>query len=67
MRKGSGAWLGVPEAEAAGMGATQEEGKMATEGGGCCLRPFSCEQGLLSRPDGSAAFLQGEPGLGASP
>ncbi|XP_053908878.1 exosome complex component RRP46 isoform X1 [Cuculus canorus] len=29
------------------------------ESGGCCLRPFSCEQGLLSRPDGSAAFLQG--------
>ncbi|NXR10064.1 EXOS5 protein, partial [Semnornis frantzii] len=26
----------------------------------CCLRPFSCEQGLLSRPDGSAAFLQGD-------
>ncbi|KAM6032834.1 exosome complex component RRP46 [Theristicus caerulescens] len=35
-----------------------EEEKMA--GGGCCLRPFSCEQGLLSRPDGSAAFLQGD-------
>ncbi|NXW26190.1 EXOS5 protein, partial [Circaetus pectoralis] len=34
--------------------------KMATAGGGCCLRPFSCEQGLLSRPDGSAAFLQGD-------
>ncbi|NXJ58753.1 EXOS5 protein, partial [Spizaetus tyrannus] len=34
--------------------------KMATEAGGCCLRPFSCEQGLLSRPDGSAAFLQGD-------
>ncbi|XP_074876303.1 exosome complex component RRP46 [Buteo buteo] len=42
------------------MAATQEEGKMATEGVGCCLRPFSCEQGLLSRPDGSAAFLQGD-------
>ncbi|XP_065511150.1 exosome complex component RRP46 [Caloenas nicobarica] len=28
-------------------------------GGGCSLRPFSCEQGLLSRPDGSAAFVQG--------
>ncbi|NWI89101.1 EXOS5 protein, partial [Pitta sordida] len=26
----------------------------------CRLRPFSCEQGLLSRPDGSAAFLQGD-------
>ncbi|XP_025908531.1 exosome complex component RRP46-like, partial [Nothoprocta perdicaria] len=25
-----------------------------------CLRPFSCEQGLLSRPDGSAAFVQGD-------
>ncbi|KAM9514309.1 exosome complex component RRP46 isoform 2-T2 [Guaruba guarouba] len=28
-------------------------------GSGCCLRPFSCELGPLSRPDGSAAFLQG--------
>ncbi|NWS50479.1 EXOS5 protein, partial [Probosciger aterrimus] len=27
---------------------------------GCCLRPFSCELGPLSRPDGSAAFLQGD-------
>uniref|UniRef100_A0A8C0U140 Uncharacterized protein n=1 Tax=Cyanistes caeruleus TaxID=156563 RepID=A0A8C0U140_CYACU len=25
----------------------------------CRLRPFSCELGLLSRPDGSATFLQG--------
>ncbi|NXN95663.1 EXOS5 protein, partial [Rhinopomastus cyanomelas] len=30
------------------------------EAEGCCLRPFSCEQGLLSRPDGSAAFVQGD-------
>ncbi|KAK2510441.1 hypothetical protein Q9233_017737 [Columba guinea] len=29
--------------------------------GGCGLRPFSCEQALLSRPDGSAAFVQGVP------
>ncbi|XP_064260121.1 exosome complex component RRP46 [Passer domesticus] len=28
--------------------------------GQCRLRPFSCELGLLSRPDGSAAFLQGD-------
>ncbi|XP_027734942.1 exosome complex component RRP46 [Empidonax traillii] len=33
---------------------------MAEPGGQCRLRPFSCEQGLLSRPDGSAAFLQGD-------
>ncbi|NXB45930.1 EXOS5 protein, partial [Leucopsar rothschildi] len=26
----------------------------------CRLRPFSCELGLLSRPDGSATFLQGD-------
>ncbi|XP_064359088.1 exosome complex component RRP46 isoform X2 [Dromaius novaehollandiae] len=36
--------------------AAEEDG----DGDGCCLRPFSCEQGLLSRPDGSAAFVQGE-------
>ncbi|NXJ15510.1 EXOS5 protein, partial [Odontophorus gujanensis] len=30
------------------------------EAAGCSLRPFSCEQGLLSRPDGSAAFVQGD-------
>ncbi|OWK59655.1 Exosome complex component RRP46 [Lonchura striata] len=28
--------------------------------GPCRLRRFSCELGLLSRPDGSAAFLQGD-------
>ncbi|XP_074872413.1 exosome complex component RRP46 [Carettochelys insculpta] len=33
---------------------------MGSEPGGCALRPFSCELGLLSRPDGSAAFLQGD-------
>ncbi|KYO26310.1 exosome complex component RRP46 [Alligator mississippiensis] len=27
---------------------------------GCALRPFAVEQGLLSRPDGSAAFVQGD-------
>ncbi|XP_064296155.1 exosome complex component RRP46 isoform X2 [Phalacrocorax carbo] len=42
------------------MMAAKEEDKMAVAGDGCCLRPFSCEQGLLSRPDGSAAFLQGD-------
>nr|XP_033810857.1 exosome complex component RRP46 [Geotrypetes seraphini] len=26
----------------------------------CCLRVFACEQNLLSRPDGSASFLQGD-------
>ncbi|XP_043918676.1 exosome complex component RRP46 isoform X1 [Protopterus annectens] len=25
-----------------------------------CLRPFGCEQNLLSRPDGSASFFQGD-------
>uniref|UniRef100_A0A0U1RPX0 Exosome component 5 n=1 Tax=Mus musculus TaxID=10090 RepID=A0A0U1RPX0_MOUSE len=25
----------------------------------CSLRHFACEQNLLSRPDGSASFLQG--------
>nr|XP_039321584.1 exosome complex component RRP46 isoform X2 [Saimiri boliviensis boliviensis] len=28
-------------------------------GPGCSLRHFACEQNLLSRPDGSASFLQG--------
>ncbi|EDL24246.1 exosome component 5, isoform CRA_a [Mus musculus] len=26
----------------------------------CSLRHFACEQNLLSRPDGSASFLQGD-------
>lgn len=30
------------------------------QGPGCSLRHFACEQNLLSRPDGSASFLQGE-------
>ena len=29
-------------------------------GPGCSLRHFACEQNLLSRPDGSASFLQGK-------
>ncbi|XP_006900980.1 PREDICTED: exosome complex component RRP46 [Elephantulus edwardii] len=29
-------------------------------GSGCSLRHFACEQNLLSRPDGSASFLQGD-------
>lgn len=33
--------------------------EVAEEAAGCSLRPFSCEQGLLSRPDGSATFVQG--------
>ncbi|XP_015706029.1 exosome complex component RRP46 [Coturnix japonica] len=32
----------------------------AEEAAGCSLRPFSCEQGPLSRPDGSATFVQGD-------
>uniref|UniRef100_A0A8C5UQX2 Exosome component 5 n=1 Tax=Microcebus murinus TaxID=30608 RepID=A0A8C5UQX2_MICMU len=28
-------------------------------GPGCSLRHFACEQNLLSRPDGSASFMQG--------
>uniref|UniRef100_H3BFT4 Exosome component 5 n=1 Tax=Latimeria chalumnae TaxID=7897 RepID=H3BFT4_LATCH len=31
---------------------------METGGAGCALRPFGCEQNLLSRPDGSATFVQ---------
>ncbi|XP_036202490.1 exosome complex component RRP46 isoform X2 [Myotis myotis] len=45
----------------------QSEAKIHTEHGtdsspqgpGCSLRHFACEQNLLSRPDGSASFLQG--------
>ncbi|XP_050784616.1 exosome complex component RRP46 [Gopherus flavomarginatus] len=33
---------------------------MGSERGGCALRRFSCELGPLGRPDGSAAFLQGD-------
>ncbi|XP_064408756.1 exosome complex component RRP46 [Latimeria chalumnae] len=33
---------------------------METGGAGCALRPFGCEQNLLSRPDGSATFVQGD-------
>ncbi|XP_053865617.1 exosome complex component RRP46 [Malaclemys terrapin pileata] len=33
---------------------------MGSEPGGCVLRRFSCELGPLGRPDGSAAFLQGD-------
>uniref|UniRef100_A0A8C6Z2V3 Exoribonuclease phosphorolytic domain-containing protein n=1 Tax=Nothoprocta perdicaria TaxID=30464 RepID=A0A8C6Z2V3_NOTPE len=35
-------------------------GRAAPRAHGASLRPFSCEQGLLSRPDGSAAFVQGD-------
>nr|KAF6285617.1 exosome component 5 [Myotis myotis] len=46
----------------------QSEAKIHTEHGtdsspqgpGCSLRHFACEQNLLSRPDGSASFLQGD-------
>nr|KAF6289901.1 exosome component 5 [Pipistrellus kuhlii] len=45
----------------------QSDAKIRTEYGtdsspqspGCSLRHFACEQNLLSRPDGSASFLQG--------
>ncbi|KAF6288009.1 exosome component 5 [Rhinolophus ferrumequinum] len=45
----------------------QTDAKIRTAGGtepgpqgpGCSLRHFACEQNLLSRPDGSASFLQG--------
>ncbi|KAF6077439.1 exosome component 5 [Phyllostomus discolor] len=48
-------------------GTTQTDAKIRTEygtdsssrGPGCSLRHFACEQNLLSRPDGSASFLQG--------
>ncbi|XP_041879026.1 exosome complex component RRP46 isoform X1 [Corvus kubaryi] len=54
-------WLRcAPEAEAAGGAAAMAAVALeAAAGGQCRLRPFSCELGLLSRPDGSAAFLQG--------
>ncbi|XP_057567189.1 exosome complex component RRP46 isoform X1 [Hippopotamus amphibius kiboko] len=47
-------------------GAMQTESKIRAESGtesgprgpGCSLRHFACEQNLLSRPDGSASFLQ---------
>ncbi|KAM9737105.1 exosome complex component RRP46-like [Dama dama] len=50
--------------------AMQTESKIRTDSGtehgprgpGCSLRHFACEQNLLSRPDGSASFLQ-EPVL----
>uniref|UniRef100_A0A8C2UKW9 Exosome complex component RRP46 n=2 Tax=Chinchilla lanigera TaxID=34839 RepID=A0A8C2UKW9_CHILA len=49
-------------------GAMRSDDKVCTETGiesssrgpGCSLRHFACEQNLLSRPDGSAAFLQGD-------
>ncbi|VTJ54942.1 Hypothetical predicted protein [Marmota monax] len=49
-------------------GAIQADAKVCSEAGtessprgpGCSLRHFACEQNLLSRPDGSASFLQGD-------
>lgn len=49
-------------------GTMQSDSKIRVEDGtdsglrgpGCSLRHFACEQNLLSRPDGSASFLQGE-------
>nr|XP_035950801.1 exosome complex component RRP46 isoform X1 [Halichoerus grypus] len=49
-------------------GAMLADAKIRTESGtesgprgpGCSLRHFACEQNLLSRPDGSASFLQGD-------
>ena len=48
-------------------GEMQTESKIRADSGtepgprvpGCSLRHFACEQNLLSRPDGSASFLQG--------
>lgn len=48
-------------------GTMQADAKIRNESGtesdprtpGCSLRHFACEQNLLSRPDGSASFLQG--------
>lgn len=62
VRKRQRAWFGLVE------GAMQADAKIRTAGGtepgpqgpGCSLRHFACEQNLLSRPDGSASFLQGE-------
>lgn len=51
---GSGSGSGGGSADPAVMAV-----ELDTAGGQCRLRPFSCELGLLSRPDGSAAFLQG--------
>ncbi|KAF6288010.1 exosome component 5 [Rhinolophus ferrumequinum] len=49
----------------------QTDAKIRTAGGtepgpqgpGCSLRHFACEQNLLSRPDGSASFLQGDTSI----
>ncbi|KAB0403102.1 hypothetical protein E2I00_009895, partial [Balaenoptera physalus] len=49
-------------------GTMQTETKIRAESGiesgprgpSCSLRHFACEQNLLSRPDGSASFLQGD-------
>uniref|UniRef100_E1BAG2 Exosome component 5 n=1 Tax=Bos taurus TaxID=9913 RepID=E1BAG2_BOVIN len=49
-------------------GEMQTESKIRADSGtepgprvpGCSLRHFACEQNLLSRPDGSASFLQGD-------
>uniref|UniRef100_K9IG20 Putative exosome complex component rrp46-like protein n=1 Tax=Desmodus rotundus TaxID=9430 RepID=K9IG20_DESRO len=52
-------------------GAVQADAKIRSEygtdpgsrGPGCSLRHFACEQNLLSRPDGSASFLQGDTSI----
>uniref|UniRef100_A0A5F9D6Q8 Exosome component 5 n=1 Tax=Oryctolagus cuniculus TaxID=9986 RepID=A0A5F9D6Q8_RABIT len=45
---------------AAGANAHADTGtESRSRGPGCSLRHFACEQNLLSRPDGSASFLQG--------
>nr|XP_002722356.3 exosome complex component RRP46 [Oryctolagus cuniculus] len=46
---------------AAGANAHADTGtESRSRGPGCSLRHFACEQNLLSRPDGSASFLQGD-------
>ncbi|XP_069918250.1 exosome complex component RRP46 isoform X1 [Oryctolagus cuniculus] len=55
---GSGTMEGVV---AAGANAHADTGtECRSRGPGCSLRHFACEQNLLSRPDGSASFLQGD-------
>ncbi|XP_037674723.1 exosome complex component RRP46 [Choloepus didactylus] len=39
---------------------TETGAESGLRGPGCSLRHFACEQNLLSRPDGSASFLQGD-------
>lgn len=55
---GSGTMEGVAAADADAHADTGTEPR--SRGPGCSLRHFACEQNLLSRPDGSASFMQGD-------